>query len=106
MKILPLKITAFWLLLGPAMALAISFVSWSILKPISPDKLSDATGLVTTYPLGLLMSLLTPWGWLMYGGFMAMLSERRKLGIFCTAAGAVMLGAFWPIWCMDLIGAI
>ena len=103
MRNIPVKTAVFWLLLGPAMALGISFVSWSILKSFSPDKLSDATGLITTYPKGLLMSLLTPWGWLMYGGFLAMVFDRRKLGIYCTSVGAVVLGAFWPIWCADIM---
>ena len=92
----------FWLLLGPVLALALSFASWHLIEQVAPGKLRGTEVLVSMYPLGLLMSLLTPWGWLMYGGFLLMNSEKLKLGILCTLVGALLLGGFWPIWASDL----
>ena len=83
-----MKTLAFWLILGPVFALTFSMASWYVIDQISP--------------LGLLMSLMTPWGWLMYGGLLLMNSEKLKLGIWCTLVGAILLGGFWPLWSTDL----
>ena len=87
-----------WLLLAPAAALAISFASHFSLEYLSPGKLSGYRELLTTYPFGLLLSLLTPWGWLMYGGLIMMLTGRRRPGLWCSIGGGVILGLFWPVW--------
>lgn len=96
------KILAFWLVLGPVFALIISMASWYVFDLISPGKLHGVDAMISMYPLGLLMSLLTPWGWLMYGGFFLMNAEKLKWGIWCTVIGAVLLGCFWPLWSTDL----
>ena len=93
-----LSTLARWLLLGPVSGLLISFGSWFVLDYISPDKLSSINEITYTYPKGLLMSLLTPWGWLMYGGAILMHSEKPRRGVICTSTGAVILGLFWPVW--------
>lgn len=87
-----------WLLLGPVLALLISFGSRFALEYASPDKLSGINEMVFAYPQGLLMSLLTPWGWLMYGGVILMHTGKYKAGIICTVTGAAIFGIFWPIW--------
>lgn len=95
---LRIKIIFQWLLLAPLAALAISFASHFCLEYFSPGKLTDKWLLLTDYPLGLVMSLLTPWGWLMYGGLILMLSGKRRAGFCCSIAGGLLLGLFWPIW--------
>jgi len=102
MMIISKKILAFWLVLGPVFALIISVASWYVFDWISPGKLHGIDAMISMYPLGLLMSLLTPWGWLMYGGFFLMNAEKLKWGIWCTVIGAVLLGGFWPLWATDL----
>ena len=97
-----LKRNFIWLMSGPTLALAISFASWFALEQLSPGKLSEPFTLISVYPLGLVMSLLTPWGWMMYGGLVFMNTSKFKLGLYLTLAGAVILGAFWPIWSTDL----
>lgn len=101
MKISMKTLTA-WLILGPVSALIFSMASWYIIEQISPGKLHGIDVMISMYPLGLLMSLMTPWGWLMYGGFLLMNSEKLKLGIWCTVIGALLLGGFWPVWSTDL----
>lgn len=96
--------TAQWLLLGPALALAISVGSWFVFEFFSPGKLSGIEAMIRAYPRGLLMSLLTPWGWLMYGGALMMFSGRSRNGMICTVIGAVILGAFWPVWSTFILG--
>ena len=96
------KILAFWRVLGPVFALIISVASRSVFDRVSPGKLHGIDVMISMYPLGLLMSLLTPWGWLMYGGFLLMNAEKLKWGIWCTVIGAVLLGGFWPLWATDL----
>ena len=76
------------------MALALSFVSWFGFEHFSPGKLSRIPEMLATYPLGLLLSLMTPWGWLMYGGFLLMNAGKHKAGTWCSLGGAVILGAF------------
>ena len=93
-----LKISLEWILLAPVSALLLSFASHLLLEYLSPGKLTGQRELLTNYPLGLIMSLLTPWGWLMYGGLIMMLTGRRRAGIWCAVGGAVLLGLFWPIW--------
>ena len=93
-----IKTLIYWLFLGPFLALSLSIPSWHVIEYIAPGKLSSTDVLFTMYPIGLLMSLLTPWGWLMYGGLLLMNSHRRKIGIICTLIGALLLGGFWPIW--------
>jgi len=97
-----IKILASWLILGPVFALTLSMASWYVFDLISPGKLHGIDVMISMYPLGLLMSLLTPWGWLMYGGLLLMNSEKLKWGIWCTVIGAVLLGGFWPLWSTDL----
>ncbi|MDH5472998.1 MAG: hypothetical protein OEY61_09085 [Gammaproteobacteria bacterium] len=94
-----------WLAGGPLLALVISFASWFAIDYLTPDKLNHPATLITAYPLGLVMSLLTPWGWLMYGGFFLMQSRKLKLGLSCTLTGAIILGLFWPIWSIDMVSA-
>lgn len=91
-----------WLILGPVFALVLSMASWYVIEQISPGKLYGIEVMISMYPLGLLMSLLTPWGWLMYGGLLLMNSQKLKLGIWCTVIGALLLGGFWPLWATDL----
>jgi hypothetical protein len=97
-----IKLISTWLILGPVLALLLSTVSWSIFDHLSPGKLSDMSTLFTLYHKGLLLSLLTPWGWLMYGGFLLMNSNKLKAGISCTLGGAALFGIFWPIWAADI----
>lgn len=99
------KTISIWLFIGPLLALFISFLSWFLINYLSPDKLQSFSGLLSNYPLGLLMSFLTPWGWLMYGGLLLMLGKSAKAGLYCTLCGAVTLGGFWPIWSTQLIGS-
>ena len=99
---LTIKTLTFWLMLGPVLALLLSFVSWYVINQFSPGKLHGIEVMISMYPLGLLMSLLTPWGWLMYGGLLLMGSEKLKWGIWCTLIGALLLGGFWPLWATDL----
>ncbi len=87
-----------WLLLAPVSALAISFASHYCYEYLSPGKLTGYRELLDHYPLGLALSLLTPWGWLMYGGLAMMLTGRQRPGLWCSLGGAVILGLFWPIW--------
>lgn len=91
-----------WLILGPVFALVLSMASWYVIEQISPGKLYGIEVMISMYPLGLLMSLLTPWGWLMYGGLLLMNSQKLKMGIWCTVTGALLLGGFWPLWATDL----
>lgn len=98
-----IKIISLWLIIGPVLALALSPVSWYIINYLSPDKLGDMEILFSYYILGLLMSVMTPWGWLMIGGFLLMNSQKLKIGILCTLAGALLLGGFWPIWATALV---
>jgi len=97
-----IKTSIFWLFLGPVFALLLSIASWYVIDHVSPGKLSSIDLLFTNYPLGLLMSLMTPWGWLMYGGFLLMNSRKLKMGIICTLIGTLLLGGFWPIWATAL----
>lgn len=97
-----MKTLSSWLILGPVSALIFSMASWYVIEQVSPGKLDGIGVLISMYPLGLLMSLLTPWGWLMYGGLLLMNSKKLKLGIGCTVFGALLLGGFWPIWATDL----
>ena len=92
-----------WLLLGPCLALLITIPSWYVFNSLSPDKLTGIQDMIGVYPKGLLMSLLTPWGWLMYGGFLLMSGERRQLGVVCTVTGALVLGLFMPVWSTFLV---
>ncbi len=102
MKNISMKTLTYWLMMGPVFALMLSIPSWYVIDQLSPGKLSSIDVMFYTYPLGLLMSLLTPWGWLMYGGFLLMNSGKLKAGILCTVIGALLLGVFWPIWSTDL----
>jgi len=98
MNIQKIKIVFLWLMLGPVLALLFSIASWHIIYQFSPDKLLNIETLFTQYPLGLLMSFMTPWGWLMYGGLLFMYSKITKMSVFCTVTGALLFGGFWPIW--------
>jgi len=93
-----LKASLVWLLLGPVSALLISLLCWPFYDYLSPGKLSPIPDMLMAYPMGLLMSLLTPWGWLMYGGLLLSISGRNKAGLWCTIGGALLLGGFWPVW--------
>lgn len=95
---LSIKVSLYWLVLGPVAALLISLISWSVFEYFTPGKLSTIQDMLAAYPLGLLMSLLTPWGWLMYGGFLLMSAGKSKIGIWCSIGGAFLLGGFWPVW--------
>jgi hypothetical protein len=92
-----------WLLLGPVLAFLVSLPSWHVLHYFSPDKLAGLTEMINAYPMGLLMSVMAPWGWLMYGGLIMMISKRQRLGLICTAIGATLLGVFWPVWSAFLV---
>ena len=95
---LSLKVSLSWLLLGPVTALLISLVSWYLYEYLTPGKLSRIPEMIAAYPFGLLMSLLTPWGWLMYGGLLLLSAGRSRMGFWCTSGGALLLGGFWPVW--------
>lgn len=99
-----LRKTLIWLFLGPCLALVISFPSWYLLDYISPDKLTGIAEMVGVYPKGLLMSLLTPWGWLMYGGLVMLSGDKQKPGVICTVAGAIILGVLFPVWATFIVG--
>ncbi|MDH5711429.1 MAG: hypothetical protein OEZ15_07180 [Gammaproteobacteria bacterium] len=92
-----------WLMLGPVLALLVSIASWYVIDQFSPDRLTTIEMLFNRYPQGLLLSLMTPWGWLMYGGLVFMYSKITRLNISCTIAGAVLFGGFWPIWMASLV---
>ena len=94
----------YWLLLGPVAALALSFASRLLFEALSPGKVAAIPEMLSVYPLGLLISLLTPWGWLMYGGLFLMQGQKPARGVWCTLAGSVLLGLFWPLWATFLIG--
>lgn len=97
-----MKIFSSWLILGPLLALILSIPSWYIIEWFEPTKLIGLDAMIYSYPMGLLMSLLTPWGWLMGGGLLLMNSQKFKAGIACAIAGAVVLGGFWPIWATSI----
>lgn len=103
MKLSP-TISLYWLALGPLLGLAISFPSRLILERLAPGKLAGAADMIAAYPLGLLLSLLTPWGWLIYGGLILMHGDKHKAGVLCTLGGSIFLGLFWPIWATFLVG--
>ena len=91
------------MLLAPVAALIISFASHYCLEYLSPGKLTSYRELLTIYPLALVLSFLTPWGFLMYGGLILMLTGRPRPGFWCSIGGGVILGLFWPIWAVYLI---
>ncbi len=92
-----------WLLSGPVLAFLFSFASRFVLESVLPGNLVEVARMVRAYPLGLLMSLLTPWGWLMYGGLYLKLRGQHRSGMLCTVSGAVLLGGFWPVWATFLV---
>ena len=92
------KFTLQWVLMAPVAARVISFGSRYCLEFFSAGKLTGYRELLTTFPLGLLLSLLTPWGWLMYGGLIMMINGRRRPGVWCSVGGGAILGLFWPVW--------
>ena len=92
------KVSLLWLLLGPVSALTISLGSWFVFEYFSPGRLSSIPDMLAAFPFGLLLSLLTPWGWLMYGGFLLMTAGNSRAGTRCTGGGAFLLGCFWPVW--------
>lgn len=102
MNIEKIKNIILWLMIGPVLALLLSVAFWHIIEQLSPGKLSDMSTLFSLYHKGLLLSLLTPWGWLMYGGLFLMISNKLKMGIYCTLGGAALFGIFWPIWAADI----
>ena len=85
------------LVLGYLLALILSTASWYVIEQLSQGKLYSLEFIVHMFPKGLLMSLMTPWGWLMYGGLLLMNSNKLKMGISCTLGGAALFGIFWPI---------
>ena len=87
-----------WLALGPVFALLLSLFARRVYENFSPEQLADISTMLSSYPLGLAMSLLTPWGWLMYGGLFLLTTGKSKLGLWCTSGGAVIFGLFWPVW--------
>ncbi len=93
-----MKIFSSWLILGPVLAFILSIPSWYVIDQLVPAKLIGLEAMIYSYPKGLLMSLLTPWGWSMGGGLLLMNSQKFKAGIALAIAGAVLLGGFWPIW--------
>lgn len=97
MKLLS-KTTLYWLLIGPILALAISYPGGMVYEYFTPGKVSAFGEIIRMYPLALFLSLLTPWGWLMYGGLLLMLSNKLQTGVICTLLGAISLGGFWPVW--------
>jgi hypothetical protein len=97
-----IKMALLWLILGPVLALILSTASWYVIEQLSPGKLYSLEVVVHMFPKGLLLSLMTPWGWLMYGGLLLMYSQKLKIGISCTVVGALLLGGFWPIWATDM----
>ncbi|MCW8924395.1 MAG: hypothetical protein OQK69_12340 [Gammaproteobacteria bacterium] len=105
MKISTIKIIALWLIIGPALALIFSTLSWYIIEYLTPGKLAGIDVLFSQYILALLLSVMTPWGWLIYGGFLLMMTKNLKMGVSCTLIGALLLGGFWPIWATDLASA-
>ena len=98
-----LKMSMLWLVLGPFLALLVSLPSWYVFNNITPDKLTGMAEMISIYPQVLLMSLLTPWGWLMYGGFVLMSGVKFRAGLVCTVLGAVLLGLFLPIWSTHIV---
>ncbi|MCK5003200.1 MAG: hypothetical protein KAS57_09250 [Gammaproteobacteria bacterium] len=93
-----IKNISLWLILGPVLALLFSTISWYVIYQFSPDKLLNIEILFTKFPLGLFLSLMTPWGWLMYGGLLFMYSKKTNMSVSCTIIGALLFGGFWPIW--------
>lgn len=100
-----IKNNLIWLLFGPLLALAISFISWFMINYFTPGKLLEPGTMISVYPLALLMSLLTPWGWLMYGGLLMINNQKLKIGLYCTLGGAIILGLFLPVWSIQLQGS-
>ena len=80
------------------LALALSWPAGLAYEYVSPGKVGAFAEIIIMYPLALFLSLLTPWGWLMYGGLLLMSSDKLRIGVICTLIGAVSLGGFWPIW--------
>lgn len=97
MKLLT-KTNLYWLLMGPVLALVIAWPASMVYEFLTPGKVDAFADIIALYPLGLFLSLLTPWGWLMMGGLWMMDSPKHRLGIFCTLFGAFLLGVFWPVW--------
>lgn len=52
--------------------------------------------LLTLMPLGWLIALLTPAGWLNALGLALAIRKRTKKPLVISAAGAILFGAFWP----------
>ncbi len=97
--------TLLWLIMGPALALLLALPGWMLFDHLSPGKLTGVKEMVGVYPKALLMSVLTPWGWLMYGGFILMSGEKQRTGMICTVSGAIILGLFLPIWSTYMVSA-
>ena len=75
-----------WVLMAPVADLVISFGGRYCIEFFSTGTLTGYRELLTTFPLGLLLSLLTPWGWLMYGGLIMMINGRRRPGAWCPSS--------------------
>jgi len=93
-----MKTFSSWLFLGPVLALILSIPSWYLIDLFVPTRLINIEPMIYSYPKGLLMSILTPWGWFMGGGLLLMKSKKLKAGIALTITGSVLLGGFWPVW--------
>ena len=89
---------------GYWLTLLLALPVWMAFDLLSPGKLAGMTEMMGVYPKALLMSVLTPWGWLMYGGLILMSGEKQRTGMICTLMGAVILALFLPIWSTYMIG--
>ena len=105
------RIFAYWLILGvvtSALSALVSMLFWNSNYIPNPNigwtPIDDLSGMYVVMPLGWLLSVATPAGWLSILGLGLALYKRNLKPLILAAAGSILFGVIWPEIAVGLLG--
>ena len=110
MEVTRKKIFLYWLLVGVTFSIlsaSISMLFWHFTYEPEPNVkvlINDMIGMFTIMPLGWLIYLLTPAGWLSVLGLVLGLYTKSLKPLILSALGSILFGIYWPEHFVAIMG--
>ncbi len=111
MKVTRKKVWLYWLLVGvvaSVLSATASMIYWHLTYIPEPNvnrtPIDDMLGMYMLMPIGWLISVITPAGWLSIIGLGLALYKISLKPLVLSAAGAILFGIYWPKYFAGIMG--
>jgi hypothetical protein len=104
-------VVAVWLVGSAAVSIVVAMLSlvyWQITYTPEPNvpwrPIHEFGGMLMLIPVGWMLSIIMPWGWLNLAGLVWALKKGSLKPLLLSAVGTIAFGLFWPLWFVGMMG--